>query len=133
MSMVSIIPLIDEDDAYMIVSRKIGSALCANVDPVFEAARAAQPTRDDGLWDHAALLHFLEAEQSKSKRGRNRLTVFDLIWLEALAIIHDEGVPETQAELIKRLWKWCRDNGHAEPSETAMKDRVSAIYKRLGH
>lgn len=58
-------------------------------------------------------------------------------WEECLcelgAIAHDEGLPETQASLVRRMMDWFSTTYGPEnvPSESAVKQRVSRFYHRL--
>ena len=58
-------------------------------------------------------------------------------WEECLcelgAIAHDEGLPETQAPLVRRMMDWFSTTYGPEnvPSESAVKQRVSRFYRRL--
>ena len=49
------------------------------------------------------------------------------------AIAHDEGLPETQAELVRRVLDWFSASAGPEgvPSESAVKQRVSRFWHRL--
>lgn len=42
-----------------------------------------------------------------------------------------DGLPETQAELIRDLLQWFSDNYGVEPAESAVKQRISKIYSYL--
>ncbi|MEC5291491.1 hypothetical protein VSX64_12230 [Aurantimonas sp. C2-6-R+9] len=43
-----------------------------------------------------------------------------------------DGLPETQAELIRDMLLWFRDTYDAEPAESSVKSRISKIYGYLG-
>ena len=42
-----------------------------------------------------------------------------------------DGLPEVQAELIRNLLQWFSDTYGNEPAESAVKQRISKIYKYL--
>lgn len=51
---------------------------------------------------------------------------------EITRIVHDDGVPQKQAELVQKVLQFCQNTFGDEPSETAVKDRIRAVYQALG-
>ncbi len=43
-----------------------------------------------------------------------------------------DGLPETQAELIREMLQWFRDRYDAEPADSSVKSRISKVYRYLG-
>ena len=44
---------------------------------------------------------------------------------------HPDGLPETQAALVNEMLGWFADTYSKEPAESAVKDRISKIYRYL--
>lgn len=70
---------------------------------------------------------------AKSKGGRPREYDWDALTIEIIRIANSpDGLPETQAELIKRLLQWCENAWGKQPADSSVKSRVSKIYNELG-
>lgn len=72
--------------------------------------------------------------KSKPKGAGGRPAEYD--WDSfAFEIIHRansiDGLPDTQAELIRDMLAWFRETYDAEPAESSVKSRVSKIYRYL--
>lgn len=63
--------------------------------------------------------------------GRPERLSWDEIWVEICGLIHDEGVPRTQAELISKIQKWYRVRFDDEPSDSTLKPKVRKLFERL--
>lgn len=67
------------------------------------------------------------------KGGRPLKYDWDAFTIEIIRIANTiDGLPDSQAELIKELLQWCRDNWNKEPADSSVKSRVSKIYHDLG-
>ncbi len=42
-----------------------------------------------------------------------------------------DGLPETQAELVREMLMWFQEKYGREPADSAVKDRISKIYRYL--
>ncbi|WP_203072213.1 hypothetical protein [Falsiroseomonas ponticola] len=71
--------------------------------------------------------------QSPTSRGAPTRHDWEQCLCELGAIAHDEGLPETQAELVRRTLDWFSTTYGPEnvPSESAVKQRVSRFWHRL--
>lgn len=99
---------------------------------------------EGGLWlydaaveiDQQTLLdHFgsaPEREAPKNVGGRPPKWDWEQFWLELCARLHDEGLPETQAEMVGRIEQWFVDHRGDHPAESEIKRRVSKLWHRLG-
>ena len=56
---------------------------------------------------------------------------WDGFWIEACRRIHDDGIPSTQAEMVRDLLDWFDDNGASVPDPSTVKKKVSRLWKAL--
>lgn len=98
---------------------------------------------DDGVWSfsygvqisRASLAQWLQSQQAPiidgAKKGRKATYDWDAAWAFTCAAVHNDGVPETQAELVRKIQDWfsLRDQ---EPADSEIKRRVSMVYSALG-
>ena len=56
---------------------------------------------------------------------------WDGFWIEACRRIHDEGVPLTQAALVRDLQDWFDANAAVAPDLSTIKKKVSKLWKAL--
>lgn len=64
--------------------------------------------------------------------GGRPLKDWDTFHVEVIAIANTpDGLPDKQADLERRMLDWCQQHMADPPQETAVRDRVSAIYQRL--
>jgi hypothetical protein len=75
------------------------------------------------------------AEEETERRGRGAPPRYDWegFWCELLVLVNDEGVPATQAELVRRMLDWfARIVGPENtPCESSVKRRISRIWPRV--
>ncbi len=84
-----------------------------------------------------------EAESAPTARDASGLPVarggpgapakydWDGFWVEACRHIHDEGVPSTQAAMVRALLDWFDKSGAATPDQSTVKKKVSRLWKAL--
>lgn len=58
---------------------------------------------------------------------------WDDFWIEACRRVHDDGLPATQAEMIRDLLDWFADEGLDVPDRSTVKKRISRLWRALGH
>lgn len=74
-----------------------------------------------------------EPVQEKNKGGRRPEWNWDAMHIEIYRVANSpDGLPETQAELVRHLQIWFSQANDAEPAESEIKARVSRIYNGLG-
>jgi hypothetical protein len=73
-----------------------------------------------------------EREALKNVGGRPPKWDWEEFWLELCARLHDEGPPETQAEMIERMQQWFINRRGDHPADSEIKKRVSRLWHRLG-
>lgn len=67
-----------------------------------------------------------------NKGGRPAEYDWDAFIVEIIRRANEpDGLPSTQAELVSAMLAWFSDTCGREPAESAVKDRVSKIYRRL--
>lgn len=67
-----------------------------------------------------------------NKGGRPVEYDWDSFMLEIVRRANDlDGLPDSQAELVRDMQQWFVDNFNAEPAESSIKVRISKIYKYL--
>jgi hypothetical protein len=71
------------------------------------------------------------AETAQNRGGRPPKWDWDAFWVELCALVHEEGVPATQAELVGKLHQWFIDQSDKAPAESEIKRRVSKLMRRL--
>jgi hypothetical protein len=64
----------------------------------------------------------------KSKGGAPAKYDWDAMWIEAVRIVHAEGLPENPADLRRKLLQWFVDTKGRAPGETVMKEKMTALY-----
>ena len=70
-------------------------------------------------------------KQSGNKGGRPRSIDWDAMYTEMVAHVWLRGLPETQAQTESLMHQWFVDNREIQPGETAMRAKISAIYRRI--
>ena len=79
--------------------------------------------------------HNVGAQGPAGRRGGRPATYdWDAFYVELIGRIHDAGPPEVQAELIRYIAEWCQNQWGVDnvPSNTTLKAKISAVYRRLG-
>jgi hypothetical protein len=54
---------------------------------------------------------------------------WDGFWIAVCKHIHDNGWPETQAALVRKLMDWLSTNNDAAPDESTVKKKVSRLWR----
>lgn len=68
-----------------------------------------------------------------NKGGRPPEHDWDACIIEIIRIAHTpDGLPDSQAELVRKLSEWFDKTYGNEPAESSIKSRVSMIYSKLG-
>ena len=55
---------------------------------------------------------------------------WDAFWCEAAASLHMDGIPNTQAEMIRRMEAWFAARGQF-PEKTTIRRKVSLLWRRI--
>lgn len=53
------------------------------------------------------------------------------LYAAAAAWIFENGIPKTQAEMVKAMAQWCQNNWDTEPGDTEMKGRIRRFLDRF--
>ncbi len=70
--------------------------------------------------------------QSERKRGRPQEYDWDSFIFEIIKRANSpDGLPETQAELVRIMLQWFLETAGGEPAESSVKSRISKIYRYL--
>jgi len=69
--------------------------------------------------------------QTKNRVGRPVEYDWNAMTVEVIRIADLDALPEKQSDLVRRLLEWFQDKYDAEPAESAVKTRVSRIYRGL--
>ncbi len=70
--------------------------------------------------------------RGKNKGGRPQEYDWDTFIFEIIRLANTpDGLPETQAELIRYMLEWYSENFGSEPAESSVKQRISKIYNYL--
>ena len=70
-------------------------------------------------------------DPSSSRAGRKPLYDRTDFMVELVRVVHDEGLPQAQAELEAKMLQWCQANWPEEPSVAWIRPRVSKVYKAI--
>jgi len=91
----------------------------------FAAAQGTTPA--------ASALAAAVIEEERRGRGAPPRYDWEAFWSELLVLINDEGVPATQAELVRRMQDWFATMVGPEniPCESSIKRRISRIWPRV--
>lgn len=87
--------------------------------PVLEQARQVAA--------HAA--PSVSTESRVAPGGRPQKWDWDAFWVRLCLIIHNDGIPETQAELVRKLQDWFGTTHGDMPHESDIKKRVSKFFR----
>ena len=140
------------DDAWKIVQRGPQHVQRFVTDPgsylevrtSFEWADPLQVTVQDLVVRHAELVRFETAkgltagrEQpatpsvvvlSPRPRGAQPTHDWEACWVEICRTLYFDGVPESQAALVRRLQDWFEAQGKKVPDESTLKKKVKAVW-----
>lgn len=67
----------------------------------------------------------------KNKGGRPREYDWDAFTIEIIRVANLDGLPDSQAELVRHMLEWCLHTWGKEPAESSVKNRISKIYNAL--
>jgi hypothetical protein len=109
--------------------------------PEFHFYEALQP-HNPNVWQDIVPFHVTLAEeiaaaikpqpsQQQEKRGPKPRYDWEACWCELCVIVHDEGLPASQEELIKRLEGWFIDQYGVAPVRSLIQKRVKPLWDRL--
>ncbi|MBF0354927.1 MAG: hypothetical protein HQL43_06810 [Alphaproteobacteria bacterium] len=73
----------------------------------------------------------LEASARRSGPGAPQKYDWDGFWIEACRHVHDEGIPSTQAAMVRDLLDWFDAKGGSSPDPSTVKKKVSRLWKAL--
>jgi hypothetical protein len=101
--------------------------------PYLERSLSSDPsTVRDGTGEPVPVQVPVVAAEEEAKRGRvGRPTVHDWerCWLQICIIAYVDGLPDVQADLVRRLADWFSAEFDRVPAESEIKKRVSEVYR----
>lgn len=56
---------------------------------------------------------------------------WDGFWIRVCRRLHDDGIPETQAELVRDLSTWFSTAGNGRPDTSTIKKKISRLWQTL--
>ena len=65
------------------------------------------------------------------KRGRPPKWDWEGLLVETIRVVHEEGVPDSLADLKKKMLAWCQANWKDEPAVSEVSKRASAVWHAL--
>lgn len=68
---------------------------------------------------------------SAAPRGKPPRYDWDAFWVEVCRRVHDEGLPSTQAVLVRHMLDWFAANGGAVPDDSTIKKKVAPLWRAL--
>jgi hypothetical protein len=77
--------------------------------------------------------YFGSADPPRNRGGRPPKWDWDAFWVEVAAVVHVEGRPETQNDMVRRMQQWFVDTYGNQPSDSQVKARISKLYQRFKH
>lgn len=72
-----------------------------------------------------------DGERDAGRRGAPSKFDWDDIWVELCAMIFLDGLPETQAELVKCTAEWLERQGKRVPDESTIKKKIKPLWHKL--
>lgn len=72
-----------------------------------------------------------DENQDIKRRGAPSKFDWDDIWVELCAIIFLDGLPATQAELVKCIAEWLESQGKRVPDDSTIKKKIRPLWQRL--
>lgn len=70
-------------------------------------------------------------EDGTPQRGAPRRFDWDGFWVEVCRSIHEDGLPDTQTELVARMSEWFSQNGAASPDDSTLKKKLRPLWRKL--
>jgi hypothetical protein len=78
------------------------------------------------------LTQILARHQSRTWAGGHPSMIGTVSFVRLSAVrITPDGLPDSQAELIRDMLQWFADTYEAEPAESAVKQRISKFYNYI--
>ena len=71
------------------------------------------------------------SDDEKLRRGAPARFDWDRFWIEVCAGVHEEGIPATQSDLIRRMAQWYQDNHGAAPDDSTIAKKLRPLWARL--
>lgn len=85
----------------------------------------------DVQYDKGTVGRLCARSDSGGKGGRTPKKGWPPFFIEAIGIIHEEGLPAQKTEFVNRMLQWAQDNIDDPPNLTSVKEMVGHIYKRV--
>lgn len=70
-------------------------------------------------------------EAAPFRRGAPQRFDWDSFWIEICRIVHDDGVPRTQSEMVGRMIEWFDGNDAACPDESTIKKKLKPLWQLI--
>ena len=55
----------------------------------------------------------------------------DSFWIEVCRIVHEDGIPRTQSELVNRMNEWFDDQDRGSPDTSTIKKKLKPLWHTL--
>jgi hypothetical protein len=68
----------------------------------------------------------------RKKRGRPTVYAWEEFFIEVAAVVKESGLPEKKESLIAHMMEWFEKTKGQSPSRSAVSDRLTLYYHRLG-
>ena len=65
------------------------------------------------------------------RRGAPQRFDWDSFWVEICRIVHDDGIPRTQSELVGRMCEWFDVHNSASPDESTIKKKLKPLWHAI--
>jgi len=63
--------------------------------------------------------------------GRPAKWNWEAILTEISGVVHEQDLPNTQADMVGQMQEWCVNQYGDHPSDTEMKKRISKVFRRI--
>lgn len=63
--------------------------------------------------------------------GRPSRYEWDAFWVETCRRVHEDGVPDSQAEMVRGMIDWFNERGGAVPDESTVKKKMSQLWRSI--
>lgn len=127
---------IDEDSLWMMIARSLDTATVADVDPYVKAAKASgQISTQNGKYRRSDARNWLKSLEpikiAGAKKGRKAHYDWDKAWAFICRSVHDDGLPDKQIELEKKIRHWFRETYNEVPAKSLIEEKVKQLYKAM--
>ncbi len=65
------------------------------------------------------------------RRGAPPRFDWDSFWIEVCRIVHEDGIPITQSELVRRMNQWFDSQERGSPDESTIKKKLKPLWHTL--